>query len=265
MNDPVHTAKDVVQTYPTINPDNKPSYYRYHRFRFQALLAAMLRLPGKQVLEIGVNPGHFTEMARMAGYNVHGSDLFPEHRAELWQKLAVDVKRWNIDHEPPPFAEAQFDIILFSEVIEHLANPPLEALETFARLLKPGGHLIVSTPNQFYLKSRLRTLFDVLLWRPFDHTDEFEAWANLRSEARYYTHSRLFSMPQLAWMGQKAGYTVVAREYHAAYEPVGLEWPRMITAPHRWIVKAVIAALTWLLPGTRSMILIVFQSKEQKP
>ena len=53
MNDPVRTAKHVVQTYPAVNPDNKPSYYRYHRFRFQALLTAMLRLPGKEVLEVG--------------------------------------------------------------------------------------------------------------------------------------------------------------------------------------------------------------------
>jgi SAM-dependent methyltransferase len=259
MNDPLTTARDIVRRYPQVNPDNKPSYYRYHRFRFAALLAAMLRLPGKQVLEVGVNPGHFTEMAHMAGYQVSGTDLFPEHRAELWQRLSVDVRRWNIDHEPPPYPPQSFDIILFSEVIEHLANPPLEALETFATLLKPGGHLIISTPNQFYVKSRLRTLFDIVLWRPFDHRDEFETWANLRSDARYYTHSRLFSMPQLAWMAERAGYSVVAREYHAAYEPVGLEWPRILKAPHRWLVKALIAAVTWVLPGTRSMILIVLK------
>lgn len=241
------------------NPDSKPDYYRYHRYRFAALLDQIMQLPGKRVLEIGVNPGQFTEMLVDAGYEVHGTDLFPEHRAELWQRLGVEVRRWNIDLEAPPYPVESFDIIVFSEVIEHLANPPLEALEIFYSLLKPGGHLIISTPNQFYFKSRMRTLFDIILVQPFDHQDEFERWVMLRSEARYYTHSRLFSLPQLRWMGQKSSFIVAAQSYHSAYEWVGLEWPRIIRAPHRWIIKAFIALVSMVFAGARSMIMIALR------
>ncbi len=223
------------------------------------MLAMLLSLPGKKVLEIGVNPGQFTEMLVNAGYDVYGTDIFPEHRAEVWQRLGVEVRRWNIDIEEPPYPLGMFDIIIFSEVIEHLANPPLGALEQFSTMLVPGGHLVISTPNQFYFKSRMRTLFDVLLWQPFDHTDEFECWATLRTDARYYTHSRLFSMKQLGWMARTSGYTVIAEQYHAAYEPIGLEWPRIISAPHRWIIKAAIALVTIILWKSRSMILIAVQ------
>jgi SAM-dependent methyltransferase len=256
MDNTHQSSRAFVAGYAEQAKSNKPEYYRYHRIRFAAILAMVMALPGKRVLEIGVNPGQFTEMLVNAGYEVSGTDIFPEHRADVWQRLGVEVRRWNIDTEDSPYPAESFDIIVFSEVIEHLANPPLSALEQFATLLVPGGHLIISTPNQFYFKSRMRTLFDVLLWQPFDHRDEFQRWATLRSDARYYTHSRLFGMKQLAWMAQDSGYEVVSEEYHAAYEPVGLEWPRIVRAPHRWIIKAAIATVTYIFWKTRSMILI---------
>lgn len=252
-------ATRIVDAYKTMQPDNKPEYFRYHRYRFVSLLETVMRLPGKRVLEIGVNPGQFTEMLVQAGYTVNGTDLFPEHRAEFWQRLNVEVKRWNIDNEVPPYQSEQFDIILFSEVIEHLAHPPLEALEAFRVLLAPGGHLVISTPNQFYFKSRLRTLFDVVFSRPFDHNDEFQRWALLRREARYYTHSRLFSMHQLAWLAHATDYIVTQKTYTSAYERVGLERGRFVKAPHRWLAKAFIALITTLIPASRSMLLIVLQ------
>ena len=118
---------------------------------------------------------------------------------------------------------------------------------------------MISTPNQFYFKSRLRTFFDIVLSRPFDHDEEFRRWALLRREARYYTHSRLFSMQQLAWLAQESHYSVTQKIYCSAYEPVGLERGRFTKAPHRWLAKALIALVTRIFPASRSMLLIVLQ------
>lgn len=241
----------------SIPPEGKRDYFRLHRHRFHMLLSAIPLGAGGRVLEIGVNPGAFTEALVRAGYKVSGTDLFPEHRAEVWRRLGVEVRRWNIDTEPPPYAPGSFDIIFFSEVIEHLANPPVEALATIGELLAPGGYLILTTPNQFYLKSRLRTLFDILLLRPFDHDGEFKRWAGLKSEARYYTHSRLFTMPQLEWMLHEAGLTVERTVFGAAWERVGVEPGRLLRAPHRVATKGVLWAATSLLPPSRSMLLVV--------
>ena len=49
-------------------------------------------------------------------------------------------------NEPMPIAAATYDLIVAAEVIEHLENPRFLAREWF-RLLRPGGALIVSTPN----------------------------------------------------------------------------------------------------------------------
>jgi SAM-dependent methyltransferase len=239
--------------------DGKRDYFRLHRHRFHALLAAIPLGAGSRALEIGVNPGIFTQMLVRAGYRVSGTDLFPDHRADLWRRLGVEVRRWNIDSEPAPYPPDSFELIFFSEVIEHLANPPVEALVTIGKLLAPGGYLILSTPNQFYLKSRLRTLADILLLRPFEHDDEFRRWASLKAEARYYTHARLFSMRQLAWMLNQAGLAVEREIYHDAWERVGLEPGRLLRAPHRWLAKALIWFAVRAAPPARSMLLVVAQ------
>ncbi|CAM5618114.1 SAM-dependent methyltransferase OS=Streptomyces griseomycini OX=66895 GN=FHS37_000655 PE=4 SV=1 [Streptomyces griseomycini] len=45
-----------------------------------------------------------------------------------------------------PFASASADAVLFSEVVEHLVDPDA-ALDEIRRVLRPGGHLMLSTPN----------------------------------------------------------------------------------------------------------------------
>lgn len=241
----------------SIPPEGKRDYFRLHRHRFHMLLGAIPPGAGGRALEIGVNPGIFTEALVRAGYKVSGTDLFPEHRADTWRRLGVEVRRWNIDTEPAPYPPGSFDLVFFSEVIEHLANPPVDALATIGELLVPGGYLIISTPNQFYLKSRLRTLFDILLTRPFEHDDEFEQWASLKAEARYYTHSRLYTMRQLTWMIEQAGLTVERAAYGAAWERVGFEPARLLRAPHRALTKGALWAATTAVPPARSMLLVV--------
>ena len=56
-----------------------------------------------------------------------------------------------------PFRPAQFDLVLLLEVIEHLADIP-HALGEIARVTKPGGVAIVTTPNRLNVSSRIHYL-----------------------------------------------------------------------------------------------------------
>ncbi|HEX9395520.1 MAG TPA: class I SAM-dependent methyltransferase [Burkholderiales bacterium] len=67
----------------------------------------------------------------------------------------VPIKKIDIDKSPLPYADSEFDVVTCSEVIEHLEN--FRALLREAhRVLKPGGLLVLTTPNVLNAYSRLR-------------------------------------------------------------------------------------------------------------
>lgn len=55
---------------------------------------------------------------------------------------------------PLPFADASFDVVLCREVIEHVESVP-HTLREFARVLTPGGRLVLTFPNRLQIRSRL--------------------------------------------------------------------------------------------------------------
>jgi SAM-dependent methyltransferase len=235
----------------------KAAYFRLHRHRFRALLTAIGQEPAQDVLEIGATPGQFTEILVTAGYRVTATDLFPEQRAALWQRLGVAVQLCNLDAQPLPYPDSSFDVVVFSEVIEHLTASPSHAVREMARVLRPGGRLIISTPNQHYLKSRVRTLADVLLARPFEPFGDFQRSMRLAGAQRYYNHSRLYTMQELCWLLEEASLSVVQTRFDDAWERVGVDAARLRHHPVRVAVKAALIALGYVLPGARSMLLVI--------
>ncbi|MCK7516128.1 MAG: class I SAM-dependent methyltransferase [Desulfobacterales bacterium] len=58
--------------------------------------------------------------------------------------MIVDL---DIEHQRFPFPDNTFDFVLFLEVIEHLITGPTRVLQELARVLKPGGILVLTTDN----------------------------------------------------------------------------------------------------------------------
>lgn len=262
------TLSRMIETYAPIfrsveqsaKADGKGAYFRLHRYRFAAMLAALSPVPrGSHILEVGVTPGHFTQLLVEAGYKVSGVDLNPASRQALWDRLGVEVHQTNLEREALPFAANSFDAIVFSEVIEHLVYSPLPVLREFQRVLRPGGRAVISTPNELYAKSRLRTLLRVLLWQSLNTSAEFRHQMQLEGADRYTTHSRTYTMAELAWLVQAAGMRVTDKRFVAAWEPVGLGEGRWRHHPLRVAVKRAFYGLTTLIPPARSMLLVVGQ------
>ena len=105
-------------------------------------------LAGKRALDIGCGAGLASEpLARMgaamtaidaAGENIA---VARDHAAAMG--LAIDYRHCGVEQ----LSEAPFDLIVSLEVIEHVTDPAL-FLCHIARLLKPDGLLILSTPNR---------------------------------------------------------------------------------------------------------------------
>jgi SAM-dependent methyltransferase len=116
--------------------------------------------PGMRVLDAGCGSGrHLCEAFRTEGVQVVGADL---NWADLCKtrgflSLMDREKRsnWSIsraDVTDLPYADGRFDIVVCSEVLEHLSDGKA-AVNELVRVLKPGGDLVVSVPR--YLPERV--------------------------------------------------------------------------------------------------------------
>ncbi len=96
------------------------------------------------VLDVGCSAGLFLKRARDAGFAVSGLEMSPRSVDYARETLGLDVQQGAI--EDADFADGGFDVITLFDVIEHLADP-YAAAKQLAKWLKPGGILLMSTPN----------------------------------------------------------------------------------------------------------------------
>ncbi len=79
--------------------------------------------------------------------------------AKAFREYNCQFTAMDIIHEALPFPDGHFSVVTFSEVLEHLPVERLNfVLSELARVLRPGGILIMSSPNQASLENRLRLL-----------------------------------------------------------------------------------------------------------
>lgn len=111
---------------------------------------------GRKVLEVGCRAGNLTQYFA-PGNEVVGVDIDRAALKLFEERLGAKGHWIDVDEEPLPFADKSFDVVVFSEVMEHVRFPQ-KALAEIRRVLKLDGRLIGSVPNSFRLRNRLRFL-----------------------------------------------------------------------------------------------------------
>jgi len=135
------------------------------RERIKAINHLFERKTSDRFLDIGCYDGTKTTYIAeiVSAKEVYGID-FLEDRLAMASELGI--KTVHVDLNQPkqiPFVSASFDLIFIGDVIEHVFSPD-HLLQEVARLLKPGGYTIITTPNLASWRNRLVLLFG---WQPF--------------------------------------------------------------------------------------------------
>lgn len=143
------------------------AYLRRHFPRFvetkQRLLSHWDRGNGNRILDVGAHWLHQALLYAIDGFEVSALDLPATLNLESVGALARahSIRLLpNADLEHPTalasIADDTFDVVLFTEIIEHLAFNPIAMWREIWRVMKPGARIVVTTPNYYALRTRLR-------------------------------------------------------------------------------------------------------------
>jgi SAM-dependent methyltransferase len=117
--------------------------------RMAGMLAGALRGRGSPavVLDVGCGDGAATSIAaqRNAGHRLVGFDWSADALRQAG-RLGLTLVQAGIEPPGLPVAAGTADVVIMSELIEHLIDTD-SALDEARRVLKPGGSLLLSTPN----------------------------------------------------------------------------------------------------------------------
>lgn len=153
------------------------------------------------ILDVGCAEGHWLEALRRVGFtNLTGIEVSPQLLAIARKRLPdtvtlieADLRDW-LQHAP---IEA-YDVIFFHDVLEHLPREPtIQVLQSFYRILKPGGWLSVRVPNMASLVGSFNMAID------FIHVTHFTEYSLLQVlESAGFASERIVltsQAPRLFW------------------------------------------------------------------
>jgi 2-polyprenyl-6-hydroxyphenyl methylase/3-demethylubiquinone-9 3-methyltransferase len=186
--------------------------------------------PPATILDIAAAQGNFTLTLAEQGYPVTWNDL----RADLAGYVQLKHEKGTVHYAPGNAFELAFehlfDLVLIAEVIEHVAHPDQFLVNT-ARLVRPGGYVVMTTPHGGYVRNRLPRFSDYADPSVFE-SQQFSPDSN--------GHIFLLHTDEVHALAAKAGLHVIE---HRVFTNVLTNGHMKTAALHRALPARAIAAI----------------------
>ena len=215
-----------------------------------------------QVLDIGCDAGHMTFSMSALGFDVSAVDFLPtpcagqkygEKMLHLHREYDIEYRQCNIATDLLPFPDASFDGVYMGAIIEHLPNGHKRALKEAWRVLRPGGHLILDTPNLGYFWNRLGLLRGAPICWPI---------SGLFNDELFVGHYREFTVAEIKQMLEWSGFFVQqTKMINLSLKPQldGFHLPFLKAA--RLVTAWSAAAVAGVIPGLRYVTWVAAEKK----
>ncbi len=196
-------------------------WFRRHEIAYVRMLE---QCEGKVVLEAGSGEGYGANMIAGVAARVTGLDYDDSAVAHVRAKYPrVEMVQGNL--AALPLDDASVDIVVNFQVIEHLWDQA-QFLRECLRVLRPGGKLLISTPNRITFSPGRDTPLN-----PF-HTRELNAaeMTELLAEAGFTVElmAGIFHGPELVALDEKWGGSIIDAQIERAL--AGEPWPADLAA-----------------------------------
>jgi len=149
---------DLEEVYGEFSNGGYAHAYDNRRRQTSRLLTHVLS-PGARILDVAAAQGNFSIALAELGYDVTWNDL----REDLVEYVKLKQERGKIHFAPGNVFDldfpSSFDAVLITEIIEHVAHPD-DFLAKTAQLVRPGGYIVMTTPNGAYFRNALPKFSD---------------------------------------------------------------------------------------------------------
>jgi len=169
-------------------------YFLFHQNRFLKILEIIKNLKKEEMnlklLDVGSHYCHLAIGSRILGYETYGVDVgeFINATQTRSRDFKLDLRECDLSQSEIPFPDNYFDCVNFSETLEHLNFHPKDIFREFFRVLKPGGRVIITTPNLLRLNNRLK----MILGKSIN-------W-DIREDYSVGTHFREYSKEEICYL-----------------------------------------------------------------
>ncbi len=155
-------------------PDEGVAYAKEHLHRIIKTVELLPPLEGPvKVLELGATPYYMTLiMQKYLNYDITAAN-FADYEfgvvsdkeghttvssKEFDEIYKFTYKMFNVERDPFPYEDEEFDLVLCCELIEHLLLDPSHMISEAHRVLKENGYIVVTTPNSARLENVIKLL-----------------------------------------------------------------------------------------------------------
>lgn len=150
-----------------------------------------------RILDVGCGYGTLLGIAHNLGFETYGIDFLPMGTylsEETHKKYAIHFEQCNLEASPLPFS-GPFDVVLLTDVLEHLNFQPATLLAKIRDVLKPDGCLMVTTPALGHG------------WQPEIHDMPFEEIPEYSPDVEYQDrHMKIYSVEELKRLFESTGF-----------------------------------------------------------
>jgi 2-polyprenyl-3-methyl-5-hydroxy-6-metoxy-1,4-benzoquinol methylase len=181
--------------------------------------------PRGKLLDVPAGEGALSARLSKAGFQVQACDLYPE----IFMVRDIEVCRGDLSGTLP-YADAEFQFITCLEGLEHIENPH-QAIREFARLLAPGGHLVISVPNILNIEERVKWLLNGYTshFKPISQEHlrmRHEQWGE---KEEVVLHINPIAYTELRYILEKYGFEVSGTYRDKPKPNIWLYWPLAAT------------------------------------
>lgn len=122
------------------------------------------------------------------------------------QTFDCEIDLFNAEKDPFPYPDGRFSTVLCCELIEHLTEDPMHMMSEVNRILKPGGHLVLTTPN-------IASLHGIAAIIEGYHPGIFTAYIRPRADGEVEArHNREYTPKEIQRLLENSGFTVTLIE-----------------------------------------------------